>query len=249
MGHPAGKILTLAALHAVLAALLLLLVATVTGGFHPNHHHHHQDRLAPVPPQLPRTAGQQLTTDDGVSLAILMLAYTHAWCATVGFGWWYVSQWCAGVHTTRLWEAGETLLFHALSLGMMLGLGGEMVFVGAKALSLYAVSGSSSGYGSNGWAVDGVLRLVVMAVVGGPLSVLFVVFLPRTWWYLRPVARVLRWELPDLEFYMRLKDDVGLKEHTVNMDMVMTCREQVEKAARKNPSLIENPFLHGRGRS
>jgi hypothetical protein len=35
-----------------------------------------------------------------------------------------------------------------------------------------------------------------MAVVGGPLSVLFVVLLPRTWWYLRPVARVFRWELP-----------------------------------------------------
>ncbi|KAK0614077.1 hypothetical protein B0T14DRAFT_557459 [Immersiella caudata] len=53
----------------------------------------------------------------------------------------------------------------------------------------------------------------------------------------------------DVEFCLRLKDDLALKEHTVNMDTVMTFREQVKEAAREDPSLIESPFLQGRGRN
>jgi hypothetical protein len=50
----------------------------------------------------------------------------------------------------------------------------------------------------------------------------------------------------DVELYLRFKKDVTLKEYTVNMDMVMSCRGQVEEAALEDPSLIEGPFLRGR---
>jgi hypothetical protein len=52
-----------------------------------------------------------------------------------------------------------------------------------------------------------------------------------------------------VEFYLRLKDDVALKEHTINMNMGMTYRAQVEEAVHDDPSLIESPYLHGRGRN
>ncbi|KAK4112807.1 hypothetical protein N656DRAFT_797996 [Canariomyces notabilis] len=46
----------------------------------------------------------------------------------------------------------------------------------------------------------------------------------------------------DLEVCLRLEKDVGLKEHTVNMDTVRTYRKQIEEAAREDPSLIESPL-------
>ncbi|KAK4235234.1 hypothetical protein C8A03DRAFT_36917 [Achaetomium macrosporum] len=97
MDTPAAKLLTLTTLHSVLAAVLLLAVTLIGGA--PNNHNQHLS----TPPQDP-------DDDDGGGglLATLLLAYTHAWCATLGFTWWYASQ-CAGVHDgrPRLWEAAN----------------------------------------------------------------------------------------------------------------------------------------------
>jgi len=50
-----------------------------------------------------------------------------------------------------------------------------------------------------------------------------------------------------LELYLRLNKDVTLKKYTVNMDMAMACKGQVEEAVLEDPSLIESPYVGNSG--
>ncbi|AEO70670.1 uncharacterized protein THITE_2017121, partial [Thermothielavioides terrestris NRRL 8126] len=111
------------------------------------------------------------------------LAYLHLWCAALAFAWW--------------------LVLHLSCAGMILGLVGQMVVVGERAVGA-GFRHSHSGdmplggcglFGLEG-AVEGLTRVVAMAMVAGSVGLLAAVLWPGTRWYMRQLGRVLNWMFP-----------------------------------------------------